>query len=417
MFRSLGGRNFRLFAIGQFVSKIGMWMQMVAIAILVLEVTDSGVAVGLVTAAQYLPVLLLSAWAGVWSDRCDRHRVLVGLNAYGGVVAAALAVLVLTDRITLWSIIPLAVLQGIFTALENPMRRVFIADLVTDDEVPNAVGLNSSLTTTSRVIGPAIAGALIAGPGIGWCFAVNAISFVPQIVLFARMDRSSLRPDQRVRRRPGQLREGLTYAWNDPTIRLTVTVVAAVGTLAYNFAVLLPLFAIRDLGGGPATYTSLYSFMSLGSIGGSLAFARRSRIDTRYLGGGSIALGVTMVALAAAPSAIAAYALVVPVGVTSVLVLSAANAILQTRAVPEMRGRVLALLSVVIIGSTAIGGPVSGGVAELSNARLALLLGAATCLVTGTLAARSPWSTTPASRADDPISPAAPDPPVLSSGG
>jgi MFS family permease len=182
--------NFRLFLGGQLISKVGIWMQMVTISLLVLDMTDSGFSVGLITAMLYVPVLLLSPWAGLWSDRCDRHRLLLGLNAFAAVLAGVFAALVLTDQIQFWSTYSLALLTGTFTALENPTRRALVADLVQDADVANAVGLNSSLTTVSRVIGPAIAGVLIAGPGIGWCFAANAISFAPQIAMFARMDRS-----------------------------------------------------------------------------------------------------------------------------------------------------------------------------------------------------------------------------------
>jgi MFS family permease len=387
-FRSLRSGNFRLFAAGQLVSKVGMWMQMVALAILVLDVTDSGVAVGVVTAAQYMPVLLLSGWAGVWSDRCDRHRVLMWLNVYGGVVAGVLSLLVLTDQVTLWSVVPVAVLSGVYTALENPIRRVFLADLVDRADVTSAVGLNSSLTTTTRVIGPAIAGGLIAGPGIGWCFVANAVSFLPQLVLFARMDRSQFQPATRVPRQRGQLRQGVAYVWRDATLRPAMMLIAVVGTLAFNFSVVLPLFAVRDLGGSATTYTLLYSFMSAGSMVGALAFARRPGADNRYLGIQAAAFGVSMAVLATAPNRLWAYALVVPVGMTSVTVVSASNAIAQTDAEPQMRGRVLAMLSVVVIGSSAIGGPIAGAIAELLNARAALLMAAGVSVVAGVVTAR-----------------------------
>jgi len=388
-FRSLRGRNFRLFFVGQIVSQTGTWMQMVAIGLLVLALTDSGVAVGLVTAAQFLPILVLGAWGGVLADRRDRHTLLLVMNAIGAVVAASFAVVVLTDRAALWSIYVLTFAAGTVTALENPTRRAFVTDLVADADVPNAVGLNSTLMTGSRVVGPAVAGALIAGPGIGWCFAVNAISYLPQLALFARMDRRRFRPAERVAKAKGQLREGLRYVWGAPDLRLPILLVSAVGTLAFNFSVILPLFATRDLHGGPTTFTTLFSVMSVGSVAGALTIARRTHADTAFLSRCTIALGVAMLVLAAAPVTAVAYLAVIPVGVTSVMVISGSNTVVQLGTTPAMRGRVLALLAVVFLGSTPVGGPVAGLVSETFGARWALGMGATTSLVAGLLTLRA----------------------------
>lgn len=394
-FRSLRNPNFRLFAVGQLVSNTGTWMQMVAVGLLVLDMTDNGVAVGLVTAAQFLPILLLGAWAGVLSDRSDRLRLLQRINALGGIVATAFAALVLSDRSELWSVFLLTLLAGTVTALENPTRRAFVTDLVDETDVPNAVGLNSTLMTGSRVFGPALAGALIAGPGIGWCFAVNALSFLPQLWLFARIDRSRLRLVERLAKGRGQLREGLRHAWGEQDLRLPILLVAVVSTLAFNFPVVLPLLATRDLDGGPMTYTLLFSLMSAGSVVGALFVARRSHADTRFLALGALALGIAMAALAAVPGTVGAYLLVLPVGVTSVLVISGANAALQLAAAPALRGRVLALMSVVFLGSTPIGSPIAGYVSEELGARWALAMGAAASLSVGAFTLRALRSPTP----------------------
>lgn len=398
-FRSLRSPNFRLFFGGQIVSQTGTWMQMVAIGLLVLDLTDSGVAVGLVTAAQFLPILVLGAWGGVLADRRDRHHLLLTMNAIGAVVALAFAVLVLTDADQLWSIYVLTFAAGTVTALENPTRRAFVTDLVPDIDVPNAVGLNSTLMTSSRVVGPAVAGALIAGPGIGWCFAVNALSYLPQLWLFARMDRSSFRPSERVAKAKGQLREGLRYVWGQPDLRLPLLLVTAVGTMAFNFSVILPLFATRDLDGGPATFTTLFSIMSVGSVVGALTIARRTHADTAFLSHCTIALGIAMIVLALAPVTAIAYLAVIPVGITSVMVISGSNAVVQLGTDPAMRGRVLALLAVVFLGSTPVGGPISGWISEEFGARWALGLGAATSLLAGALTLRALRSRPPADRA------------------
>lgn len=397
-FRSLRSHNFRLFFGGQIVSQTGTWMQMVAIGLLVLDLTDSGVAVGLVTAAQFLPILVLGAWGGVLADRRDRHHLLLTMNAIGAAVALAFAVLVLTDLHELWSIYVLTFAAGTVTALENPTRRAFVTDLVPDIDVPNAVGLNSTLMTSSRVVGPAVAGALIAGPGIGWCFAVNALSYLPQLWLFARMDRSSFRPSERVAKAKGQLRDGLRYVWGQPDLRLPLLLVTAVGTMAFNFSVILPLFATRDLNGGPATFTTLFSIMSVGSVVGALTIARRTHADTAFLSRCTIALGVAMVVLAVAPVTAIAYLAVIPVGITSVMVISGSNAVVQLGTDPAMRGRVLALLAVVFLGSTPVGGPISGWISEEFGARWALGLGAATSLLAGGLTLRALRARPPADR-------------------
>lgn len=388
-FRSLRSRNFRLFAAGQAISQVGTWFQMIAIGLLVLDLTDSGVAVGLVTATQFVPLLLLGAWAGVLSDRSDRQRLLIDLNAVGAVVGALFAVLVLSGAAELWSIFALTLAAGTVTALENPTRRAFVTDLVDEDDVPNAVGLNSTLMTGARLVGPALAGVVIAGPGIGWCFAVHALSHLPKLWLLSRMDRSRFRPTERVAKAKGQLAEGLRYVWGAPELRIPILLVAAVGTLAFNFSVVLPLFATRDLGGGASTYTTLFSVMSVGSVAGALVIARRTSANTRFLAVGTLALAVSMLALAAAPTTILAYLLVLPVGMTSILVVSGANAVVQLTAAPAMRGRVLALLAVVFLGSTPIGGPIIGFVAEDFGARWALVVGAVTCLVAGALTLRA----------------------------
>ncbi len=395
-FRSLRSRNFQLFFGGQIISQTGTWMQMVAIGLLVLDLTDSGVAVGLVTAAQFLPILVLGAWGGVLADRRDRHHLLLITNGVGAMVAFAFAVLVLTDVAALWSIYLLTFAAGTVTALENPTRRAFVTDLVEDADVPNAVGLNSTLMTGSRVVGPAVAGALIAGPGIGWCFAVNAFSYLPQLWLFARMDRSRFRPAERVAKAKGQLRDGLRYVWGEPELRLPLVLVTAVGTLAFNFSVILPLFATRDLDGGPATFTTLFSVMSVGSVIGALTIARRTHADTVFLARCTIALGVAMVLLATAPVTLVAYLAVVPVGVTSVMVVSGANAVVQLGTIPAMRGRVLALIAVVFLGSTPVGGPITGWISEDLGARWALGLGAVTALLAGALTLRAVRSGTSA---------------------
>jgi MFS family permease len=364
-------------------------MQMIAIGLLVLAITDSGVAVGLITAAQFLPILVLGAWGGVLADRRDRQHLLIAMNAAGALVATAFAVLVLSGHESLWSVYLLTFAAGTVVALENPSRRAFVTDLVAETDVPNAVGLNSTLMTTSRVFGPALGGLLIAGPGIGWCFAANAISYVPQLWLFLKLDRSRFRPTTLVVKAKGQLRAGLRYVWSLPELRLPLLLVTAVGTMAFNFAVILPLFATRDLDGSATTFTTMMSIMSIGSVLGALTIARRTKADTAFLARCTLALAASMAALALAPGTLAAYLAVIPVGITSIMVISGSNAVVQLATVPEMRGRVLALISVVFLGSTPIGGPITGWISEVFGARWALALGAITSLIAAVLTLRA----------------------------
>lgn len=375
-FRSLRIRNYRLFFVGQLTSQAGTWMQMVAVIWVVLQLTDDGFALGLVTAAQFLPVLVFGAWGGVIADRVDHHRFMLGTQMAFTVIAAAFAGLILTDRLTIVPIYVLSMAFGFVTAMDNPVRRTLVVDLVGQDDVPNAVALNSSLMTGSRVIGPSVAGALITGVGVEWCFIVNFVTYLVVLVALSRMDRDQIRSSPKIARSGGQLREGVRYVWSEPRLRLPMVLLAVVGTLAFEFQVTLPLFAERTLGGDDTTFTWLYSLMSLGSMVGALSIARRRDVSTHLLAWAAIWLGVSMALLAMAPTFVLAMVAVIPVGVATIVMISGANAVIQLRATPEMRGRALALTAVVFIGSTPIGGPIAGWVSEQFGAAAGIWLGA-----------------------------------------
>jgi MFS family permease len=375
-FRSLRVRNFRLFFTGQLVSQAGTWMQSVAIIWVVLQLTDDGVALGFATAAQFLPVLVLGAWAGVVADRVDRHRFLLVTQSAFAVVAAGFTVLTFADAATLPLIYLLSGLFGIVTALDNPARRALVVEMVGERDVPNAVGLNSALMTASRVIGPAVAGVLITTVGARWCFLVNALTYGAVLVALARIDRAQLRTPPRVLRASGQLREGFRYVWSTPELRLPLVLLTVIGTLAFEFQVTLPLLAERTFGGGAGTFTMLYSAMSAGSVLGALVVARRTDADTLFLARSAVSLAVAMGLLAVAPNEWFALAAVVPVGLASIFLISGSNAVIQLRADPSMRGRALALTAVVFLGSTPIGGPIAGAVSEHLGARSGIAMGA-----------------------------------------
>ena len=357
-------------------------MQTVTVIWLVLQLTDSGIALGVVTAAQFFPVLLLGAWGGVVADRVDRLKFTIQTQSAFALVAVAFTVLTYTDRITVGLIYALSAAFGVVTALDNPARRSLVAELVAEDDVANAVGLNSAVMTGSRVIGPAVAGVMLTTAGPTWCFAVNAVTYVAVLAALLLIDRSELRSPPLVPRAKGQLREGLRYAWRTTELRLPLLLLTVVGTLAFEFQVTLPLLAERTFGGGAATFTLLYSCMSAGAVTGALLIARRSDADTAYLAKAALWLGGLMVALALAPTLWLAVLVIVPVGGATVLLVAGTNTLVQLRADPSMRGRVLALTAVVFLGSTPIGGPIAGYVSEQLGARYGVLLGAVSCIVT-----------------------------------
>jgi MFS family permease len=374
-FRSFDSRNFRLFFSGQIVSQAGTWMQSVAIVWVVLDLTGSGLALGLVTAAEFLPILLLGAWAGVITDRVDRHRMMLATQGAFLALAFTLSVLTLTGNATVPALFALSLVFGTINAFDNPSRRALVVELVGEDDVPNAVGLNSALMTGSRVVGPALAGLLIAGPGAGVAFAVHTVTYVAVIAALARMDRSQFRAAPRVAKAKGQLREGFRYVWRTPDLRLPLIMVAVIGMLAFNYQVSLPLIAERTFGGTATTFTLLFATMSLGSVAGALLVARQTDLGLGFLLRAGTGLAVSSFALALAPTLLLAFLASLAVGFTNVLIISGANAVVQLRAAVLMRGRVLALLSVVFLGSTPIGSPIIGFVAEELGPRAAVGLG------------------------------------------
>ncbi|MDH4077170.1 MAG: MFS transporter [Acidimicrobiia bacterium] len=383
-FRSLGVRNYRRYFAGQLVSQAGTWMQTVSVIWVALRLTDSGVALGLVTAAQYLPVLVLGAWGGVVADRVDRQRFMIKTQIGYTIVAIAYCALILTDRLSIGFIYVLSVLFGLLTALDSPTRRTLVVDLVEPELTPNAVALHSAMMTGSRVVGPAVAGALIASAGVEWCFVVNAVSYVAVLAALFSLDRSAIRSSPKVRRAKGQLMEGLRYARGEAELRQSLLLLAVVGTLAFEYQVTLPLLSERTFGAGASGFTLLYSLMSVGSVVGALAMARRSMIDLRFLLVGAWGLVVTTTVLSLAPTLALATVAAVGVGAATILLPAGLSALVQLHSADEFRGRVLSLSTVVFIGSTPIGGPIAGWVSEHYGPRAGLMLGAvSTALMAG----------------------------------
>ena len=383
-FRAFQYPNYRRFFFGQAISQCGTWMQSVTVGIVVLHLTNSGVALGLTTLAQFGPLLVLGSWIGLLCDRLDQHKLLVAVNGAGAVVAAVFAVVVLAGDPPLWAIFALTTASGIVLAVENPVRRVFVAELVDEDVIANATALNSTVMITAEAVGLAVAGLLIGGPGVGIVFVINAVSFVPQVALFARMDRRQLRRQARVARGKGQSWEGAAFAWRTPELRVQLVLMAAIGMFGFSaHTVALPLLATRDLHGDARTYTWLLTALSVGSLAGALASARRTSVPTRSLAKAAIAFGVCNGVMGLSPTALIAGLVALPVGFTVMISVAGMNASVQLSTPPQLRGRVMALVSIVLVGSGPIGGPIVGWVSEQFGAPAALVIGGVVAVAAG----------------------------------
>lgn len=386
-FGSLRVRNYRLYFIGQVVSVSGSWMQRVAQSWLVLHLTGSGVALGVVSALQFLPMLVLGAWGGVMADRVDKRRVLMVTQAMMGFLALALGVVTLTGSVRLWMVYLLALLLGLVTAMDNPARQSFVMEMVGRSQVTNAVSLNSAVFTGARVVGPAIAGVLISLVGTGWCFVLNAVSFGAVVLALVAMDPSRLLRSTATAARRGLVMEGLRFVWSRPDVRLPLAILAVVGTLALNWTVILPLLARNTFQGGAGTYGLLFAMLGLGSLAGALFTASRREPSGALLLGSLAAFGVLMLAAAMAPTLPLEVAVLVPTGMAALVFQTTANSLIQLRSEPALRGRVMALYAVLFIGTTPIGAPIVGWVSQQAGPRAALVLGAAAILLTAAVAA------------------------------
>jgi MFS family permease len=379
-FASLKIRNFRLFFVGQLVSQVGSWMRMVALSLLVFNLTDDGVAVGVLVACQFLPVLLIGAWAGLVADRSDKRRLLLIVQSCLMAQSFVLAGLSATGEPPIALLYVVAFLGGIATALDNPARRSFVVEMVPEANVQNAVSLNTALMTGSRIIGPAIAGLLVSTVGYTWCFVGDGISYTAVLASLWLMRTEELRPAPPAARGRGQVRAGLRYVRERPDLFVPLVMMAAVGTLAFNFQVVMPVFVKRVLDGTDAQFTLLFSALSAGSMLGALWSAQRTIVRLRHIVYATFAYGIAMLLLAAMPNLALSFPAAALVGLSSVTFMTTSTTTLQLRADPSMRGRVLALQAMVFLGSTPIGGPIVGAVSERFGARAGLVLGGAACL-------------------------------------
>jgi MFS family permease len=372
-FSSLQIPNYRRYFAGQIVSLSGNWMQMVAEMWLILELTGSGVAVGVTSALQFLPILVFGAWGGVIADRFPKRSLLVVTQTAMAVPALALWGLAASGAVEPWMVFALVFVRGAVNSIDNPTRQSFVIEMVGADQVVNAVGLNSVLIHSARIVGPAGAGALIATVGVPPCFLLNAATFGAMIVALRGMDPERLAPAHHSEKRGG-VGEAIAYVRREPTLLIPLAMMALVGTLAFNFQVLLPLLGEFTFHGGATAYTALAVAMAVGSVAGALATGARGRVSERLLVASAAGFGAFALLAAAAPGLGAAMAALVPLGIASVTFAAGVNSTLQLEAAPAMRGRVMALYSVVFLGSTPIGGPIVGWLAEVAGPRAGLVL-------------------------------------------
>jgi MFS family permease len=379
-FASLAVPNYRRYFAGQLISVSGNWMQMVAEIWLVLTLTGSGIAVGMTTALQFLPILLFGAWGGLLADRVSKRSLLVITQSLMALPALALWGLTAGGVVEPWMVFALVFLRGTVNAVDNPTRQSFVTEMVGPERVVNAVGLNSFLIHSARIFGPAGAGIMIATVGIAPCFLLNALSFTGMIVALRAMEPEELEPAPAAPRERGALRAGFRYVVATPALAVPLAMMALVGTLGFNFQVILPLLARLEFGAGAGAYSLLAVSMALGAVAGSLATGARNRVSSRMIAGAALAFGLLAAAAAAAPTLATAAVVLVPLGAASVLFAAGINSTLQLTAEPSMRGRVMALYSMVFLGTTPIGGPIAGALSGALGPRAALLLTAGAAL-------------------------------------
>lgn len=387
-FASLAVRNYRLYYIGQGLSHCGNWMQTVAAGWLVLTLTGSGIQLGAVMALRYLPMLLGGFFAGEIVDRFDKRTLLFRTQSVAAALALFLSAVVFFDVVQLWMLYIVALLSGITDAIDNPTRQTFVHEMVGPENLRNAVTLNSTMANLARALGPMFAGTLIATVGIAFCFFANALSFLA-VIAALRLIRSGELHSQELRPQAGRdYFAGMRYAASKPVIKSVLLAMAVIGTLSYEFQVSLPLLARSVFAGGAADYAALLSAMGVGSVVGGLYAASRKRIAFPEFVMWALLFGLSICITAFLPSLSLATVGMVAVGFFSINLTSTGNTMIQLESDAHMRGRVMALWSSAIFGSTLVGAPVIGAVGEYAGARWALAIGGVAALAAGLAAGR-----------------------------
>ena len=374
--RSFKERNVRIFFGGIAISNIGTWAQLTVLVLLVRDLGGGGLELGIITACRFAPLLFLGLYAGAVADRVDRHRRTMQLQAALGVMALVLGFIDWLDWETLPVLYGISTAQGFLTAFDNPTRRTMVTEMVPPEQLANVLALSTSVMTGSRLFGPAL-GALLAGTiGTHGAFILNGISYLFFLVVMNSMDTSRFHLLPRRERSATPIRDGLREMWADPVLRITIAGFALVSTFAFNHTVAFPLMVTERLNEPDETYGYLLSVMSIGSLAGSLFVARLVVVSQRFMWIAAALLGGSLAAFSFATSAVMAFVLVIPLGAGMTSYLNSSNIIVQQRTSPEIRSRVLALISVIFLGSTPIGGPITGIIGDAFGAVWANLYGA-----------------------------------------
>jgi MFS family permease len=373
-FRALKNTNYRYFWCGQVISMVGTWMQRIAQAWLVLKLTNSPLALGIVTACQTLPVLCFSLFGGVIADRVPKRRLIIATQAVMLAQASILALLTATGWINLYEMYVLAAILGSATAIDNPTRQAFVKEMVGLDDVPNAVALNSIVMNTARLVGPALGGITIAAIGVAGCFTLNAVSFIAVIGGLLLMNPAKFYeiPTPPHGKVFAQIGEGLRYAVRTPDVALVMILMGVIGTFGYNFTVVLPLIAEYVLRAGPAGFGTLTSAMAVGSLIAAFGIAYSGKVSRRTLLIGAAGFSILLLCLALTSAWLAAIPVLVALGLFSIVFTTTANSRLQIVTPPQLRGRVMSLYTMLFLGSTPIGSVVLGTLAEHQGVRVAV---------------------------------------------
>ncbi|WP_442778656.1 MFS transporter [Actinomadura sp. WAC 06369] len=381
MFRSLRNRNYRLFATGQVVSNTGTWMQRIAQDWLVLELTrSSGTALGITTGLQFLPLLLFGLWGGVIADRYPKRRVLMITQVSMGALALVLGLLAITGTAQVWHVYVLAFGLGMATVVDNPTRQAFAVEMVGRRDLPNAIALNSAIFNGARLVGPAVAGVLIALIGTGPVFLVNAASYGAVLLGLQAMRADDLHPAEPVKRAKGQLMEGLRYVRGRRDLMIILLLVGFVATFGMNLQTTIALVAREVFRTGASSFGLATSMMALGAVTGALLAARRAtRPRLRVLLGAALLFGVLEIITGVMPTYWSFLLMLVPTGIALMTFTTSANATMQLSVAPEMRGRVMGLYMLVFLGTNPIGAPFIGWVAETFGPRTSIVLGGIVC--------------------------------------
>jgi len=387
-FRSLRSFNFRLWTAGALVSNIGTWMQRVAQDWLVLtQLTHHDAsALGIVMGLQFAPQLLFLPWTGSAADRLNQRKLLMFTQATMGLLALVLGVLTIAGVVRLWHVFVFAFLSGSAAALDAPVRQTFVAEMVGDADLPNAVALNSTSFNAARMIGPAIAGLLIASVGLGWAFLLNGLSFAAVLLSMSFFRLSELRPNARAHRSASGFLQGLRYVWSKPDLRAILIMLALIGTFGLNFPIFISTKAVNVFHSDARGFGLLSSIMAVGTLSGALFAADRQRSNLTYLLVGAAVFGLGCMLAALAPGYWWFAAALVVIGVAALTLTNGTNSIMQLSTEPAMRGRVMALRLAVALGGTPIGAPIVGWVANRFGPRWALGVGAASGFIAALVA-------------------------------